>query len=148
MSFKTNFARRVLQHPPTTRQIVFATATAVTTSSLLYANRDRLLPQLAAETKPELKRTFESLGFKSLKLDSIEEVNHDTKRFRFALPDGDESVSGIKLTSALLSMSWPTGRWAPVFRPYTPVSDLSMCSLSLVGSQLLMLLQTSLAMLT
>lgn len=125
MSFTARLATRVLQHPPPTRQILYVTATGVTTTSVLYANRDRILPELAAETQPELKRTFGSLGFRTLKLAAVDEVNHDSKRFRFALPDGDESVSGIKLTSALLSMSWPVGRWTPVFRPYTPVSDLS-----------------------
>lgn len=145
MSFTAYFARRVLQHPPTTRQIAFATATAVTTTSLLCANRDRILPHAAAETKPELMQAFGFLGFRSLKLDSVEEVNHDTKRFRFALPDGDESVSGIKLTSALLSMSWPTGRWTPVLRPYTPVGDLSMSVYMMSQFPFLTMLQMSLA---
>ncbi|KAI1761146.1 NADH-cytochrome b5 reductase [Hypoxylon sp. FL1150] len=62
-------------------------------------------------------------AFLSLQLESTESVNHNTKRLRFRLPDAD-SVSGLPLTSALLTFSWPNGRITPVLRPYTPINDL------------------------
>ncbi|KAH7155826.1 oxidoreductase NAD-binding domain-containing protein [Dactylonectria estremocensis] len=60
-------------------------------------------------------------AFVSLPLESSEAVNHNTKRLRFKLPQQD-AVSGLALTSALLTLSFPEGRWLPVPRPYTPVS--------------------------
>lgn len=33
------------------------------------------------------------------------------------------------VTAALLTYSWPKGRWLPVLRPYTPISDLGMTTL-------------------
>ncbi|KAF6836556.1 oxidoreductase NAD-binding domain-containing protein [Colletotrichum plurivorum] len=62
-------------------------------------------------------------AFVSLPLESAEQVNHNTKRLRFKLPQRD-AVSGLSLTSAVLTMSWPKGRWFPVARPYTPVQPL------------------------
>lgn len=35
-------------------------------------------------------------GFIDLKLESVEEINHNTKKFRFALPDKDD-VSGLHI---------------------------------------------------
>ncbi|KAJ2989599.1 hypothetical protein NUW58_g3385 [Xylaria curta] len=60
-------------------------------------------------------------AFLSLKLQSTEVVNHNTKRLRFALPT-DEHVSGLALTSALLTFSWPKGCILPCVRPYTPIT--------------------------
>ncbi|KAI0395280.1 oxidoreductase NAD-binding domain-containing protein [Xylariaceae sp. FL0594] len=60
-------------------------------------------------------------AFLSLKLESSEVVNHNTKKLRFALPT-DRHVSGLALTSALLTFSWPQGSMMPVLRPYTPIS--------------------------
>ncbi|KAH6638386.1 oxidoreductase NAD-binding domain-containing protein [Boeremia exigua] len=57
----------------------------------------------------------------SLSLESSTQVNHNTKRLRFKLPH-DTDTSGLSLTSALLVLSWPKGRWLPVARPYTPIS--------------------------
>ncbi|KAI0879790.1 ferredoxin reductase-like protein [Annulohypoxylon maeteangense] len=62
-------------------------------------------------------------AFLSLKLESTETVNHNTKRLRFKLPEPD-SVSGLSLTSALLTFSWPGGSMLPVLRPYTPINAL------------------------
>ncbi|KAL5001345.1 hypothetical protein BDV10DRAFT_14764 [Aspergillus recurvatus] len=63
-------------------------------------------------------------AFKYLRLHSVESVNHNTKRLRFELPGGESSISGLGLTSALLTFSKPEGSWLPVVRPYTPVSRL------------------------
>jgi cytochrome-b5 reductase len=61
-------------------------------------------------------------GFISLKLESVENINHNTKKFRFALPEGDQ-VSGLKISSALLTKYKGPEMEKPAIRPYTPVSD-------------------------
>ena len=61
-------------------------------------------------------------GFIDLKLKSVEEVNHNTKKFRFALPNADD-VSGLQIASALLTRYKGPEMEKPVIRPYTPTSD-------------------------
>ncbi|KAK0733580.1 hypothetical protein B0T26DRAFT_631363 [Lasiosphaeria miniovina] len=61
-------------------------------------------------------------GFVSLKLEEVETVNHNTKRFRFKLPE-DDMVSGVNVTSAILTKFKPVDAEKPVIRPYTPISD-------------------------
>ncbi|KAL9596880.1 MAG: hypothetical protein Q9219_005506 [cf. Caloplaca sp. 3 TL-2023] len=61
-------------------------------------------------------------GWLDLKLDSVEEVNHNTKKFRFALPDKTD-VAGLSVASALLTKYKGPEMEKPVIRPYTPVSD-------------------------
>lgn len=61
-------------------------------------------------------------GFISLKLESIENINHNTKKFRFALPEEDQ-VSGLKVASALLTKYKGPEMEKPAIRPYTPVND-------------------------
>ncbi|KAI9837021.1 MAG: NADH-cytochrome b5 reductase [Sarea resinae] len=61
-------------------------------------------------------------GFIDLKLASVEEINHNTKRFKFALPNEDD-ISGMVVCSALLTKFQGPGMEKPVIRPYTPTSD-------------------------
>jgi len=61
-------------------------------------------------------------GFISLKLESVEMINHNTKKFRFALPENDQ-VSGLHVASAILTKYKGPEMEKPVIRPYTPVSD-------------------------
>ena len=61
-------------------------------------------------------------GFIDLKLESVEELNHNTKKFRFALPNKDD-VSGLQIASALITKYKGPEMDKPVIRPYTPVSD-------------------------
>lgn len=61
-------------------------------------------------------------GFIDLKLESVENINHNTKKFRFALPNKDD-VSGLQIASALLTKYKGPEMEKPVIRPYTPVSD-------------------------
>lgn len=63
-------------------------------------------------------------GFLSLKLESVENINHNTKRFRFALPE-ENQVSGLPIASALITKYKGPDMEKPVIRPYTPVSDES-----------------------
>lgn len=61
-------------------------------------------------------------GFISLKLESVENINHNTKKFRFALPE-DDQVSGLRVASALLTKYKGPDMEKPAIRPYTPVND-------------------------
>lgn len=61
-------------------------------------------------------------GFVSLLLESVEELNHNTKKFRFALPNKDD-VSGLQIASALITKYKGPEMEKPVIRPYTPTSD-------------------------
>ncbi|KAH8813232.1 hypothetical protein F5884DRAFT_329752 [Xylogone sp. PMI_703] len=61
-------------------------------------------------------------GFISLKLDSVEDLNHNTKKFRFALPESDQ-VSGLHIASALLTKYKTADMEKPIIRPYTPISE-------------------------
>ncbi len=61
-------------------------------------------------------------GFVSLKLDSVEVVNHNVKILKFAFPDPN-AVSGLHIASALLTKYQAPGMEKPVMRPYTPISD-------------------------
>ena len=64
-------------------------------------------------------------GFISLKLEDVEIVNHNTKRFRFKLPE-DDMVSGLHIASAILTKYKAPDAEKPTIRPYTPISDESM----------------------
>ncbi|TVY18256.1 NADH-cytochrome b5 reductase 2 [Lachnellula arida] len=61
-------------------------------------------------------------GFISLKLDSVENVNHNTKKFRFELPEADQ-VSGLAVASAIITKYKGPEMEKPAIRPYTPVND-------------------------
>lgn len=61
-------------------------------------------------------------GFISLKLESVENINHNTKKFRFALPE-DDQVSGLHIASAILTKYKGPEMEKPAIRPYTPVND-------------------------
>jgi cytochrome-b5 reductase len=52
--------------------------------------------ELTASAPPKKVFTGGDQGFVSLKLDDIEIVNHNTKRFRFSFEDPD-SVSGLNI---------------------------------------------------
>lgn len=64
-------------------------------------------------------------GFISLELDNVENLSHNTKKFRFKLDD-ENSVSGLPVASALLTKYKGPEMEKPVMRPYTPVSDEGM----------------------
>jgi cytochrome-b5 reductase len=62
-------------------------------------------------------------GFVSLLLKDVQDINHNTKKFIFHLPE-DDMVSGLAVASALLTKFVPEGEKA-VLRPYTPTNDES-----------------------
>jgi cytochrome-b5 reductase len=63
-------------------------------------------------------------GWVGLRLESVENYNHNTKKFRFKLPE-DDQVSGLQVASALLTKFKEPQMDKPVIRPYTPTSDES-----------------------
>ena len=82
--------RQTLRGKPT---VAFAATAALGA----YALRTYLNPPLNAETREAPKAFNGSFGFTSLRLHSIEPVNHNVKRLRFELPYQD-AVSGLGLT--------------------------------------------------
>ncbi|CAG8104573.1 unnamed protein product [Penicillium salamii] len=103
---------------PVTRSIVSVVAIG---SGAYFAQS--LLSTAHAESK-ESPKAFAGFGFTTLRLQSTKDVNHNTKRLVFEFPD-PTATSGLSLTSALLTITRPEGRWLPVPRPYTPISDLN-----------------------
>ncbi|KAH8734954.1 hypothetical protein BGZ61DRAFT_342340 [Ilyonectria robusta] len=61
-------------------------------------------------------------GWLSLKVSEVETINHNTKRVRFELPESDQ-VSGLPLTSAVLTKFKAEGAEKATLRPYTPTSS-------------------------
>ncbi|OQE32553.1 hypothetical protein PENFLA_c001G04686 [Penicillium flavigenum] len=88
-----------------------------------YFAQSRLISTANAESN-EPPKVFSGFGFTTLRLQSTKDVNHNTKRLVFEFPN-QNATSGLSLTSALLTISRPEGRWFPVLRPYTPISDLN-----------------------
>ncbi|KAM7209363.1 NADH-cytochrome b5 reductase 2 [Naviculisporaceae sp. PSN 640] len=76
----------------------------------------------AAVTEKKKALTGGDQGFVSLLLEDVETINHNTKLFRFKLPE-DDMVSGVTVTSAILTKFKPNDSDKPVIRPYTPISD-------------------------
>ncbi|PGH14188.1 NADH-cytochrome b5 reductase 2 [Helicocarpus griseus UAMH5409] len=63
-------------------------------------------------------------GWIDLKLAKIEQVSHNTKKFRFEFED-PEAVSGLHVASALLTKYKGPEDEKPTIRPYTPISEES-----------------------
>ncbi|KAI8973055.1 hypothetical protein BDB01DRAFT_839092 [Pilobolus umbonatus] len=61
---------------------------------------------------------FNPKEFISLKLDSVHDINHDTKLFRFQIPEN--TIAGLPVASCVVTRH--TADEKPVVRPYTPVS--------------------------
>ncbi|KAK7935265.1 hypothetical protein PG985_000760 [Apiospora marii] len=75
-----------------------------------------------ASGTPKVAFTGGDQGFLSLVLEDSEIINHNTKKLRFKLPEGD-MVSGLHVASAILTKFKSEGMEKPVLRPYTPTSD-------------------------
>ncbi|KAK6580180.1 hypothetical protein PZA11_007202 [Diplocarpon coronariae] len=88
----------------------------------LYVARSYFTENVHAES-PEPPPIFSNRFGQSLRLESSELVNHDTKKLRFEFPHA-EAKSGLVLTSSVLVVTWPKGKFLPTVRPYTPVSSL------------------------
>ena len=77
----------------------------------------------ASATSPSAAFKGGDQGFIDLKLESVEIINHNTKKLRFALPNPDD-VSGLPVTSAIITKYKGPNDQQPIIRPYTPVSDV------------------------
>ena len=75
-----------------------------------------------APAEPEKVFKGGDQGFISLALDKVEDINHNTKKFRFKFEDG-EAVSGLSIASALVTKFKKEGDEKPTIKPYTPTSD-------------------------
>ncbi|KAF2454713.1 NADH-cytochrome b5 reductase [Lineolata rhizophorae] len=88
-----------------------------------YYNMGGKTTQPAAASKPaEPALKGGDQGFVSFKLENVEQLSHNVKRFRFALPEPD-MVSGLHVASAVITKYQGPEMEKPVIRPYTPVSD-------------------------
>ncbi|KAL7908679.1 ferredoxin reductase-like protein [Trichoderma velutinum] len=76
----------------------------------------------AVGAAPKAAFTGGEQGWLSLKLSEVEDVNHNTKRLRFELPEKDQ-VSGLNIASAVLTKFKAPNAEKATLRPYTPVSD-------------------------
>ena len=76
----------------------------------------------AAGVEPKKAFTGGDQGFVSLKLAEVENINHNTKKFRFELPEED-MVSGLNVASAILTKYKGPNDEKATLRPYTPISD-------------------------
>ncbi|KAG9241401.1 NADH-cytochrome b5 reductase 2 [Calycina marina] len=105
--------------------IVSAAAVVVGGFGYYFFNQgDNAAKVKSAMKDAESKRAFTggSQGFISLKLDSVENINHNTKKFRFELPENDQ-ISGLSVASALLTKYKGPEMEKPAIRPYTPIND-------------------------
>lgn len=81
--------------------------------------------EAAVGVAPKKALTGGDQGFVSLKLEAVENVNHNTKKLRFKLPE-DDMVSGLDVASAVLTKYKGPDDEKATLRPYTPISDEGM----------------------
>lgn len=79
----------------------------------------------AAVAEPKKAFLGGEQGWLSLKVSEVENINHNTKRLRFELPEKDQ-VSGLPVASAILTKFKAEGAEKATLRPYTPTSDEGM----------------------
>ncbi|KAI8372745.1 uncharacterized protein BYT42DRAFT_577860 [Radiomyces spectabilis] len=77
----------------------------------------------AAADKKEAQRAFDPKEFRAYKLQTVEPINHNTKLFRFALPEN--TVADLPVASCVITrypITKKDGTPGFVIRPYTPTS--------------------------
>jgi len=81
--------------------------------------------KIAAATGAVAKKAFTGgeQGFISLVLEKSENLNHNTKKLTFKLPEADME-SGLPVQSAVITKYKGPEMEKPVIRPYTPISDV------------------------
>ena len=101
--------------PPSSHRgiIAFASIVLVGSAGTGYLITRRNDARAAAQKKPsvtqtEAKKAFTGgeQGFIDLKLDSVDNINHNTKRFRYALPE-PEMVSGLQIACKIPTQPLP-----------------------------------------
>lgn len=103
------------------KEVVSDAKSVVTGTTSASADSSAKAPQ---DTSDAPNKAFQGgkQGFIPLVLESVETVNHNTKHFRFKLPD-ENDVSGLAIASAILTKFKGPEMEKPVIRPYTPTSD-------------------------
>lgn len=99
------------------RQYGYATAP---TSAPPSEKEEQNVPAKASE--PSKVFVGGDQGFIPLKLDKVEDINHNTSRFSFKFDDS-EATGGLSVCSALLTKFQGENDEKPTVKPYTPVSD-------------------------
>lgn len=89
-------------------------------AALSYVNYNSRAAEWFAKDAP--KALEDPNAWVSLPLISSEQVNHNTKSLKFALPS-DEHIIGLNIASALLTKYKGPNDEKPTIRPYTPVSE-------------------------
>ncbi|KOS19133.1 NADH-cytochrome b5 reductase 2 [Escovopsis weberi] len=97
-----------------------AAATLAGAGYYLFAPGGQAAPAAAPAPKPTFVGGEQ--GWVPLTVAAVEDVNHNTKRLRFHLPEKD-AVSGLHVASAVLTKFKAEGAEKATIRPYTPVSD-------------------------
>ena len=123
-----------MQPPPNNQAVYIYIGGALVAGGAYYLYTRNSTPTMSSappskdeqQNVPATNKAFKGgdQGFLPLKLESVEPINHNTKRFRFALPNADD-VSGLPITSALITKFKKEGDEKPTIRPYTPVSSES-----------------------
>ncbi|KAI9097285.1 hypothetical protein DFS34DRAFT_621124 [Phlyctochytrium arcticum] len=85
---------------------------------------ENLVKKVAPSSTPV--PALDGQNFKAFKLEKIFDVNHNTKKYRFALPDHATEL-GLPTTSCVVTKfvdgTKPDGKPNVVIRPYTPIED-------------------------
>ncbi|PYH87000.1 ferredoxin reductase-like protein [Aspergillus uvarum CBS 121591] len=89
----------------------------------LFAQRAHAESPEAQAPAPTPRPVFSRFGPTTLRVQAVQEVNHNMKKLVLAYPD-PEAKSGLQPISSLITLTHPPGRWLPLPRPYTPISDL------------------------
>ncbi|EME38673.1 hypothetical protein DOTSEDRAFT_75430 [Dothistroma septosporum NZE10] len=113
------FSRRAVPY------VTGAAAVSIVGSAYSQTRRPIMLDSTANPPTKTLAFPASMLFSKQLTVTKSEQVNHDTKRITFALPGGDNEISGVPAGSAILTQHNPSNGWLPILRPYTPISDPS-----------------------
>ncbi|ORX92399.1 putative NADH-cytochrome b5 reductase [Basidiobolus meristosporus CBS 931.73] len=74
----------------------------------------------SSSTEPK-KFALDPSQFIDFKLLEVEEINHNTKLFRFELPEGE--TLGMSVASCVITKVPKAGGKGVIIRPYTPTSD-------------------------
>lgn len=120
-SFRQYSSQTAPKASTATPWIVAGAAVATGTFGYTYLGNNRDVHAEASSPSPKAF-TGGDQGFISLKLVDVQDYNHNTKKFKFALPEED-MTSGLPVASAVITKYKGPSDEKPTIRPYTPVSD-------------------------
>lgn len=95
------------------RKPIFTTATATAlVGTALYISRPAPMRLDSVQNEPLKALSFPKtmLFSQQLKVKTVEQINHDTKKITFELPGGDGAVSGVPASCKSLRASSSEGR--------------------------------------